>query len=67
MADNEFSPILNDGHLEQMKYALKHAEFAQSQIELAKRAGIDVSQQEKELSEYRSKILQVKNAYFPGR
>jgi hypothetical protein len=53
-------------HLEQMRNALDTLANMRAQIDLAKRAGIDVSQQEAQLVDAETRIRQIKNVYFPG-
>lgn len=66
MATNPNNPLTED-HLAQMNNALDAAKRAQDQIDLAKRAGIDVEQHEATLKASVDKIRQVKSVYFPGR
>ena len=66
MATIPNSPLTDD-HLQQMNNALDHAQRAFQQIELAKRAGIDVADLEKTLTDSVAKIRQVKSVYFPNR
>lgn len=65
MAD--FAEPLNESHLQQIKNALEVIAFAEQQVAKAKRAGIDVQQSENQLADSKSKLLQVKNVYFPGQ
>lgn len=58
---------LNSDHLAQIKNALDVIAFAEQEVAKAKRAGIDVSQQERDLADSKQKLLQVKNVYFPGQ
>lgn len=57
---------LNETHLEQLRKAIEAAKVAETQILLAKQAGIDVSTIEKELQDSMSRIRAIKNTYFPG-
>lgn len=66
MSTTPGSPLTEE-HLNQMNNALDVAIRAQQQIEMAKRAGIDVSQLEASLKDSTDKIRQVKSVYFPGR
>jgi len=63
---NNISP-LTDQHLVTIKNALDVIAVAENQIAMAKRAGIDVSQSEKQLADSKAKLLQIKNVYFPGQ
>jgi hypothetical protein len=54
-------------HLQQIRNALSTAAVAQQHIDLAKRAGIDVSAQEQLLKDQMAKLLAIKNVYFPGQ
>lgn len=60
------SPLTPD-HLAQIKNALDAAKQAQYQIELAKRAGIDVASLEQTNNENIAKLTQIKQVYFPGQ
>lgn len=66
MATNPNSP-LTDAHLQQLNAALRAAQVAESQIQLAKQAGIDVSGHEQQLAQAVAKIRAIKAAYFPGQ
>jgi len=57
---------LTAAHLEQIRNALDVITIAQQQVELAKRAGVDVSAQETQLKDAQDKLLRLKNVYFPG-
>jgi hypothetical protein len=58
---------LTPAHLEQIKNALKVADYAQQQINLAKQAGVNVDSHQAKLNESRQQLLNVKNVYFPGQ
>ena len=60
------NPLTPD-HLAQLKNALDNAKAAQYQIELAKRAGIDVSSLEQTNNDNITKLRQVLQVYFPGQ
>jgi hypothetical protein len=60
------NPLTPD-HLAQIKNALDAAKAAQYQIELAKRAGIDVSSLEDTNNENVTKLRQILQVYFPGQ
>lgn len=64
MADQN-SP-LNDTHLSQIQNALSVLDRAQQQVDLAKRAGINVDAEQQQITDTRSKLLSVKNVYFPS-
>lgn len=57
---------LNDSHLNAINAALRNAEQAQTQLLLAKQAGIDVAHHESDLTQAVQKLRQIKNTYFPG-
>lgn len=57
---------LNDTHLQQINAALAAAQTAETQIILAKQAGIDVSASEQQLQEAKAKLRAIKHTYFPG-
>ena len=60
------SPLTPD-HLAQIKNALDAITQAKYQIDLAKRAGIDVTQLEQIVLDNETKLRQVKQVYFPGQ
>ena len=61
------STILGEEHLASINDALAKAKTAESEIKLAKLAGIDVSAQEAELKASLDKLHSIKQVYFPGR
>lgn len=66
MSTNPASP-LTAAHLEQIKNALDVIHVAKTQVDMAKRAGIDVAAQEAQLLDSEAKLLKLKNVYFPGQ
>ena len=54
-------------HLPQLNEALAKIDNGLKAVELAKRAGIDVTVQEAALRDAQGKILQIKQTYFPGQ
>jgi hypothetical protein len=58
---------LTEEHLNEINNALSDGELAQKHIEMAKRAGIDVSQHEAQHTENMQKLRQIKQVYFPNR
>lgn len=58
---------LTENHLAQINQGLDQVNVALQQIDMAKRAGLDVSAQEQQANDTRDKLLQLKNVYFPGR
>lgn len=66
MATNPVSP-LTDEHLQQLNNALSAANAATAQIELAKRAGIDVADLEAANNSNINKLRTLKQVYFAGR
>ena len=66
MSPQPGSPLTLD-HLQQLNNALDQIKVAQIQIDLAKRAGIDVSQAESLNQQNETKIRQLKQVYFPGQ
>jgi hypothetical protein len=60
------NPLTPD-HLAQIKNALDAAKSAQYQIELAKRAGIDIGSLEQTNNDNIAKLRQIKDVYFPGQ
>ena len=66
MASQPASPLTID-HLAQLNNALDMVKLAKTQIELAKRAGIDDSQAEQVNNDNETKLRQIKQVYFPGQ
>lgn len=66
MSPTRGSPLTVD-HLQQLKNALDQIALAKVQIDLAKRAGIDVSQLEEMNNDNETKLRQIKQVYFPGQ
>lgn len=62
---NPNSPLTDD-HLSQINNGLTLINTAESQIILAKQAGIDVSAAEKQLMDAKTKLLALKHTYFPN-
>lgn len=60
------STILTEDHLKVLKNAIDQGAAIQREIDLAKRAGIDVSAAEALLQDTLGKIRQSKSVYFPG-
>ncbi len=58
---------LKEDHLQQINKALSLLDLGIKRIELAKRAGIDFPEREKQLLEMKRKFEQIKQVYFPGR
>lgn len=58
---------LNAGHLQQLNNALDQAKLAQIQIDMAKRAGIDIGNLEDTLNTNVDKIRAIKQVYFAGQ
>lgn len=54
-------------HLSQLRNAQDIIRNAKDQIELAKRAGIDVSAQEQQIADTETKLAKIKQVYFPGQ
>jgi len=52
--------------LESIKSNLNQLAIAKEQIKLARSAGIDVTEQAKQVDEQRTQLLQIKNTYFSG-
>lgn len=62
---NPISPLTAD-HLSQINSGLAIIETAESQIMLAKQAGINVSAAEQQLADSKTKLLALKRTYFPN-
>jgi phosphoglycerate dehydrogenase-like enzyme len=62
-----FEPILTEEHYQVMKNSLDQLAVLDMHIQQAKRAGIDVTEQERQMNDTRNKLLQMKNVYFPNR
>lgn len=54
-------------HLNQINNALEQIKTGLKAVELAKRANIDVADQERKLNETQSQLRQIKSVYFPGQ
>lgn len=57
---------LNEGHLQQINNALDAAKTATAQIEMAKRAGVDVGSLEAANNANIDKLRLIKQVYFAG-
>lgn len=57
---------LTDNHLIQIRRSLDIADQALQAIDMAERAGIDVSATKAQLQDSKQKLLQIKNVYFPN-
>lgn len=66
MASIPGSPLTAE-HLSALNNSLDQIKLAQQQIDLAKRAGIDVSGQEATLKQAETQIRQIKSVYYPGQ
>ncbi len=58
---------LGEPDLERINQSLKQLDEAQVQADLAKRAGIDIGEEEGKIRETRQKLQRIKQVYFPGR
>jgi hypothetical protein len=58
---------LTEHHLTKLNDALAQLSVADRHLQLAKLAGLDVTQQEKQAAETRDRLLRIKQVYFPGR
>ena len=67
MADQIPANPLTPDHLAQLRNALDNVNQAKYQIDLAKRAGVDVSQLEQIVNDNETKLRQIKQVYFPGQ
>lgn len=61
------SAILTDAHFQNLKNATDQIANIQREINLAKQAGLDVSQAQATLDDTSAKIRQIRSVYFPGR
>ena len=59
--------LLGPQHLSQIQNALVVIANAEQHVDQAARAGIDVSAQRAQLTDAKSKLLQLKQVYFPGQ
>lgn len=50
-----------------IEQGIQAAEDALAQIALAKQAGVDVGEREKQAQQNKARLLKIKNTYFPGR
>lgn len=67
MADIVIPHPLTDEHLGQINAALDGIKAAKMQVNLAKRAGIDVAAQETAVLDTERRLNQIKSVYFPNR
>ena len=58
---------LTDDHLNQINDALQKVTVAESQITLAKQAGIEMAHHENQVTAAKERLLAIKRTYFPGR
>jgi len=65
MATPANSP-LNEEHLKQINAALAAIQIAESQIILAKQAGVDVTHLEAQIADQKTRLRALKNTYFPA-
>ena len=65
----DFNPTspLTETHLLEINKGLEAVKNARNQINMAKRAGLDVAAQEAANNDLERKLLQLKQVYFPGR
>lgn len=61
------STILTEDHLKVFKNAIDQGAAIQREIDLANRAGLDVSAAQALLNDTLGKIRQAKSVYFPGQ
>jgi len=66
MADIPDSP-LTQAHFEQLKNALDIVGRTERQIELAKRAGVDLGDTPAQLADVKTKLSNIRQVYFPGQ
>ncbi len=59
-------PVLDDQDLESINAALEAAVETESQLVLAKEAGLDVEMQEKRLADTTQRLRRIKSVYFPN-
>lgn len=57
---------LGDAELKRIKDSIGQLDEAQVQADLATRAGIDVSDQKKTITDTRQKLMRIKQVYFPN-
>lgn len=56
---------LGDRELEKIRSSLQQLEEGEKQIELAKRAGFDVTSEEERFGQLRKRLTKIKQTYFP--
>ena len=66
IVQNPNSPLTID-HLRQINDALTVLDVAQAQVDLATRAGIDVTAQQAQITQAKAQLRQIKQTYFPGQ
>lgn len=62
-----FQSPLTEQNFKEITDALEAIRMVKYQIGLAKKAGIDVSSQEKAALDSEEKLIRIKSVYFPGR
>lgn len=58
---------LTEQHLDQINTALEHVRHGKHQAKLATMAGIDVTEQARQLDAMHDQLQKIKQVYFPGR
>jgi len=59
--------ILTEEHFSDINLALQALDSINEVFTRAKQAGIDLSAQEAQATDARTKLTRIKNAFFPGR
>lgn len=66
MSQRPMHSPLTDDHLRQINNMMPHLEKTAAQIALAKRAGLNMDQQEAEHKKQLDTLTRIKQVYFPG-
>lgn len=64
---NNLPPVLGENDLSRINTGIENLNAADAVIEMAKRAGIPVSDFETKSRTQREQLLKIKNTFFPGR
>lgn len=67
MANGKDNEVLTEQDLTRINSALTALEKADRVIDMATRAGIDVTMQRDRAKTSRDQLLRIKNSFFPGR
>lgn len=61
------APILDQSHLDNINTGLAYVEVGKHRIKLAKQAGLDMTQEESDLTRHEKTLRAIKQTYFPNK